>query len=165
MQTRPGTRGPRRLAAALSKATRATFRRRGFAHAGVLSRWPEIVGEELATMSCPEKLSFPPGRGDGGTLQVRVAGGFATELQHLEPLVIERINTFFGYAAIGRLALKQGPLPAPRQARGLERALGRAEQEALGARVAATADQGLKSALLELGRRIAASLPAAERRE
>ena len=64
MQTRPGTRGPRRLGAALSKATRATFRRRGFAHAGVLSRWPEIVGEELATMSCPEKLSFPPGRGD-----------------------------------------------------------------------------------------------------
>lgn len=164
MQTRPQIRGPRRLAAALSKVTRAGFRRRGFAHSGVLSRWPEIVGDELAAMSCPEKLKFPPGRGEGGTLQVRVASGFATELQHLEPVVIERINTFFGYAAIGRLALKQGPLPARRERRRRWRALERAEEKALGERVADTADPGLKAALLELGRRVTASRPATERR-
>jgi hypothetical protein len=79
-------------------------------------------------------------------------------------VVIERINTFFGYAAIGRLALKQGPLPVRRERRRQWRALERAEEKALGERVASTADPGLRAALLDLGRRVAASLPTAEKR-
>jgi hypothetical protein len=147
--------GPRGLAAALAKATRALFRRRGFTEAGVLTQWPAIVGDELAAHSCPEKLSFPPGSAGEGTLHVRAAGGFGVELQHLAPLVLERVNTYFGYRAVARIAITQGPLPeraAPRQRPG--RTLEPAEEKAVEAAVSSTADPALKSALRGLGRAV-----------
>ncbi len=48
---------------------------------------------------------------------MRVEGGFAIELQHDAPVVIERVNRYFGWRCIGRLALRQGPVPRPRAAR------------------------------------------------
>ena len=158
--------GLRALALAGAKATRAAFRRRGFAEARVLTRWPAIVGADLAACSCPERLSFPPGQGTGGTLHLRVVGGFAIELQHLEPLVVERINTYFGFPAVARLALMQGPLPPPpRSRRGRGRPLRAAEEAALGESVADTADAELRAALHDLGRRVTANNPAPERAE
>ena len=118
MSGAPSRQGPRGLAAALPKLTRAAFRRRGFAQADILTRWPAIVGDALAEHCCPEKLNFPTGSNAGATLQIRVASGFAPHLQHLAPLVIERVNAYFGYAAVTRLRLQQGPLPPRRRAAG-----------------------------------------------
>ncbi len=42
---------------------------------------------------------------------VRVESAFALELQHLAPMVIERINAHLGWRCIGRIVLKQAPLP------------------------------------------------------
>ena len=92
------------------RALGPSFGRRGFSRAEILIRWPAIVGAGLARHACPERLTAPR-RAGGGTLRVRVEGGFATELQHLETEVIERINSYFGYRAVARLALVQGPLP------------------------------------------------------
>ena len=76
---------------------------------GVLARlkaeWSAVAGAELAAQTWPEKL------GRDGALKLRVAPGFALDLQHRAPLVIERINLFFGRAAVTRLVLVQGPLP------------------------------------------------------
>src|SRR3546814_3159567 len=36
---------------------------------------------------------------------------YTTLFRSLEPLVLERINSFFGYRAVARLVLQQGPLP------------------------------------------------------
>lgn len=100
----------RALGATVRKVTAPVFRRRGFAEAGILTDWPHIVGTHLAAHSSPQKLSFPEGRRDG-TLYVLVSGAWAPELQHLAPQVIERINGYFGYRAVARLVLNQGPLP------------------------------------------------------
>ena len=100
----------RALGATVGKVTAPVFRRRGFAEAGILTDWPHIVGAGLAAHSSPQKLSFPEGKRDG-TLYVLVSGAWAPEFQHLAPQVIERINGYFGYRAVARLALNQGPLP------------------------------------------------------
>lgn len=157
MQGKRQAAGPLALAASLGKVTRSIFRRRGFAQADVVNRWPAIVGDELAAWSCPEKLSFAPGAGAEGTLQVRVAGAFAIEMQHLEPLVVERINGFFGYRAVARLAIRQGPLPerpVPRRKPAL--ALDPERERALARSVEGTAHASLRTALHDLGRRIEA---------
>jgi hypothetical protein len=152
--------GPRGLGPALAKVTRPAYKRRGFAHADVLARWATIVGETLAATSCPEKLSFPTGDGSGATLQVRVASGFALELQHLAPLVIERINTFYGYRAVARLRLVQGPLPARRTPRPRKiRPLDQSQEDALSKQLAATDDPALRAALEALGRAIRGADP------
>lgn len=91
---------------------RAAFRRFGFVQSAVVARWPEIVGEAYARHSAPESLSFPPGKRSGGTLKVVVTGAFAPTMKHAEPQIIERVNRFFGYAAVARLSLRHGELPA-----------------------------------------------------
>lgn len=104
---------PRALAASLPQAARKSMRSHGFAEAGVVTDWPTIVGPLLSAHSAPQRLSFPRGSRLDGTLHVLVSGPFSTELQHLEPMVIERINGYFGYRAIARLRLVQGVLPRP----------------------------------------------------
>ncbi len=86
-------------------------RRRGFVQTELLMRWPGIVGPEIAAYCCPEKLTDSAGRNfetEGAILTIRVDGGAATELQHLEPQLIERINRYFGYIAVKRIKLVQG---------------------------------------------------------
>lgn len=166
MKTKRQASGPLGLAASLAKVTRAVFRRRGFTVAAVLTQWPVIVGEELARSSCPEKLSFPPGSAGEGTLHVRAADAIALELQHLAPVVLERVNTYFGYRAVARLAITQGPLPERRaQGRRPPRALEPGEERVLNDAVSGTADQGLKAALHGLGRAVSASTPRADAEE
>ena len=112
--------GPRPLAASLGALSKRALGRRGFAEAGLITEWDAIVGPELAAASQPDRLTFPPGRRDGGTLRLTVAGPVATELQHLEPVVIERINGYFGYRAVERILLVQGPV---RRATGRDKAV------------------------------------------
>lgn len=104
--------GPRALATSLSAATKTAFGKRGFADGAILKDWPVIAGGHLADHSQPEKITYPTGAGDDGTLHLRLdSGSMATELLHLEPLLIERINGYFGFKAVARLKITQGPLP------------------------------------------------------
>ncbi len=104
--------GARPLAATLPKITRQLLDGRGLAEADLLVHWSSIVGSEIAGRSLPRRLTFAdPKRRVEGTLQLRVDGPWAVELIHLEPQLIERINGFFGYRAVAKLRVQQGPLP------------------------------------------------------
>ncbi len=100
------------------------FKRFGFVQGAVVSRWAEIVGERYANVSTPESIRFPTGKKSGGTLSLSVVGAHAPLMQHLAPLILERVNRFFGYEAVARIAFRQGraapravvvnrPTPAP----------------------------------------------------
>jgi len=104
--------GLRAIGAESSKATSPIRRKRGFFEASVFSDWTAIVGPDLRDQCVPLRLSRGP-EGEGGTLHVRVTGPLALELQHLEPQVIERINGFYGFRAIARLRMHQGPIATP----------------------------------------------------
>lgn len=104
----PQRRGIRALASMLPKVTAPIFKKRGFAEAGILTDWPAIVGEHLARHTMPEKIAFARGARSAGTLHVVTESAFAPELQHLEPQVLERINGYFGYFAVGKLRIQHG---------------------------------------------------------
>ena len=84
------------------------FRRFGFIQASVVSRWAEIVGERYAKVSTPESIRFPAGKKSGGVLNIVVQGAHAPLMQHLAPVIVERVNRFFGYSAVAKLAFRQG---------------------------------------------------------
>ena len=152
------------LAVTLTRITDTALRKRGFAQSAVITNWAEIVGAELADHTAPQKLAFPRGGRGGGTLHVRVAGALATELQHLAPVVLERINTYFGYQAVARLALEQGPLP-PRRETGRRPPAPAPDAEEVGAiegAVSGVEDEGLRRALAGLGRAVMAADKAAK---
>ena len=96
-----------------------SFRRFGFVQSSIVSRWGEIVGERYAKVSSPESIRFPAGKKAGGALTLLVEGAHAPLIQHLAPMIIERVNRFFGYAAVNRIVFRQGKPPrrAPRPER------------------------------------------------
>lgn len=143
--------GMRALAAPISAVARPVLKRRGLAGGRIVAEWPEIVGAALAACSCPERLNQPRSGGPG-TLKIRVDGPLAIELQHLEPVIIERINGYFGYQAVERLAMIRGPLP-PRPVAAVEKPPA-PDADALrgaAAQVAGIEDEALRAALESLG--------------
>ncbi|GJD47697.1 hypothetical protein OPKNFCMD_0406 [Methylobacterium crusticola] len=106
---------PKPLSELIERSLGPVFAAQGFASTDILASWGEIVGERLARACQPEKLDWarrrrgasPSERPEPGTLTVRVDGAFALELQHLVPLVIERINRHYGWACVGRIRLRQ----------------------------------------------------------
>jgi hypothetical protein len=131
---------------------------KGFAGTEVLTRWPEIAGPELAAHSQPLEIKWPRRASDdaagreAATLVVRVTGSFALELQQQAPVLIERINTYLGWGGIGRIRIKQGPMPRPVPRAPPPPPLDPAVEARLAARVAGIADRRLAEALLRLGR-------------
>ncbi|MGC4251700.1 MAG: DciA family protein [Sphingobium sp.] len=108
MAERPRVGGPRQIADLMPDIGRAAFRKFGFVQASVVTRWAEIVGPHYADVSVPESIRFPAGQKAGGTLQLTVMSGHAPMMQHVLPDIIERVNRFFGYNAVAKVAMKQG---------------------------------------------------------
>jgi hypothetical protein len=132
-----------------------SFRRFGFVQSSIVSRWGEIVGERYAKVSSPESIRFPAGKKAGGVLTLLVDGAHAPLIQHLTPLIIERVNRFFGYGAINRIVFKQGKPPAP-PARP-ERPQLRPVPKELGDGLREIADPELRACLESLAAQIAAT--------
>jgi hypothetical protein len=132
-----------------------SFRRFGFVQSSIVSRWSEIVGDRYAKVSCPESIKFPTGKKAGGVLTLMVEGAHAPLMQHLTPMIVERVNRFFGYAAINRIVFRQGrpPAPAPRP----ERPQLRPVPKQLGEGLREIADPELRACLESLAAQIAAS--------
>lgn len=144
----------------LDRIARQVLGRRGLSEAEVVLRWPEIVGDQLARQCLPEKLSYRRGAAGAGILQIRVEPAAATVVQHLEPQILERVNTYYGYRAVARLQLRQQPLPKPAIARRrMARRLTEPERAALQRVVSDAGDSPLGKALLALGESILGRKP------
>jgi hypothetical protein len=92
--------GPRPLGALLPRLTRPAFKRRSPAGAALMADWPAAVGPALAAVSTPKRLG-------NGTLVIACTGPVATELTHLAPQLIGRINAHLGQVAVERLRFVQ----------------------------------------------------------
>ena len=132
-----------------------SFKRFGFVQSAIVSRWSEIVGERYAKASCPESIKFPAGAKAGGVLTLLVDGAHAPLIQHLTPMIIERVNRFFGYSAINRIVFRQGKRPAP--AATTARPQLRPVPKELGEGLREIADPGLRLCLESLAAQIMAS--------
>jgi hypothetical protein len=159
---------------------RAAFRRFGFVQSSVVSRWREIVGDRYAAVSSPESIRFPPGKRSAGVLTLIVEGAHAPMMQHVAPVIVERVNRFFGYQAVERVSFRQGLVQvararsrvAPPSLRdfGAGPSPGRPEKlpeipAELGDSLRAIADPELRACLESLARGVAASEGARERAE
>lgn len=153
-EERPRARRARPVAELVPDVGRAAFRRFGFVQSSVVSRWPEIVGARHARVSSPESIRFPPGRKSGGVLTLVVAGAHAPMMQHVAPLIMERVNLFFGYEAVARIVFRQGALPERR--RPSAHAAPAPVPDALGDSLRAVADPELRACLESLARGLGA---------
>ena len=159
-----------------TRASRRCWPRRASPRRTSSSAWPEIVGERLAPYCEPVKMQWP--RRPAGldrrrpqepaTLVVRVEGAFALELQHLAPVIIERVNAHYGWRCVGTARRSgRGRSAATRCERATPpragREGGRARRAARVRRRRRTS--GLREALVRLGAGILHAAARAERRD
>ncbi|MCO5130783.1 MAG: DciA family protein [Xanthobacteraceae bacterium] len=152
--SKPGPISAKPLSTLLGGVFSEAFAKQGFASRELVTRWAEIAGPDIAAHAEPLKMQWPrPVEGQPqtpATLVLRVEGPMALEIQHMSGVILQRVNRFLGWNAVGRLALRQAPLsrPATRQP-------SKPPDTAAVARVAATLeaveDDGLREALARLG--------------
>ncbi len=148
-------RGVRTLAAEAAKITKPIFGSHGFADGAVVKDWPTIVGAHLGAHSAPEQITYPQGRKNAGTLHLKIDNGaLAIELQHLEPVLVERINGYFGFRAVDKLKITQGPVPERAEAPPLPPPISKESESALLSSLTDVEDSDLKRALENLGRAV-----------
>ncbi len=145
------------LGRAIAGLTRRALDKRGFVDVEIVNRWPEIAGELIGGNSLPDKITFSRDRSKPGTLHLLLANGaLATEIIHFEPVLLERINRYFGFRAVGRIKIIHGPIP--RAAATGKKALPPLKSEArakIADSLSSITDDELKDALSRLGAHVA----------
>ncbi len=151
---KPGPLNAKPLADLLGKTIGDIFARQGFASRELVTRWTEIAGADVAAFAEPVKIQWARPVGDApaepATLVLRVEGPVALEIQHASDVIIERVNRYLGWNAIGRLALRQAPLRARAERRPPAAPDAAALAEVAGT-LGAIADDDLRAALSRLG--------------
>lgn len=113
---------PRTLSTTLDHIARKAVGKDWSLYAALLDHWPEIVGQEYAKSASPVKIVFPKGKKPDekwadkrtdGTLTIRLPQGLAMEFGFSSETLKARINGFFGYPAVGRIALETYYATAP----------------------------------------------------
>ena len=108
--------------------TKKAFQKYGFSTAALLTDWAVIVGGELAGHTRPEKLNWPRRTEEltdeadtgattqraGAKLTLRVEPARILDVQYQSHLIKDRINGYFGYAAISDVRFIQAPVVSVR---------------------------------------------------
>jgi len=151
---KPGPSSAKPLSVLLSDVFSDAYAKQGFAARELVTRWAQIIGPDLAAHCEPLKMQWPrPVEGQAqepATLVLRVEGPMALEIQHASDVILERINRFFGWSAVGRLALRQGPLSRRERPRPSP-APDAAQVEQIAQTLSSVEDDALRAALARLG--------------
>ena len=100
------THGFARTSKLLSPQVRRASETRGFAQSRVLTHWPEIAGEDIATITRPVQVTYSR-NGFGATLVVLTTGANAPMVEMQKDMIRERVNAVYGYNAIARVRVTQ----------------------------------------------------------
>jgi hypothetical protein len=126
---------------------RNAFERAGFADSTLVLRWREIVGDDVARLAQPVKLSESA---SGGILTLRADPAAAVFLEHDSRALCERINAYLGRVAVAKLRFvpgaRAGQVRFPTPARAIP------EAPPNDPAVRFRGPEGLKSALVALAR-------------
>jgi hypothetical protein len=157
-RTRPAPRPAPKAGRALQGLIKELDAKFGRGASALEPRWREIVGERLARVTRPQKLTKGRG-GAGGVLELRVAGPAALLVQHQSEDILQRVNLFLGAGSVEKLRIAQGPVkpladaPAARPRKSAASPLPAAAEADLKAAVDG-APEALKGPLERLGRAV-----------
>ena len=144
---------PKPLADLVTVCVADVFARQGFTSCEIVTHWDDIVGAEISALAEPIRMQWirsrDPDESPPATLVLRVEGPAALEIQHMSGVIVERVNRYLGWQAVHKLSLRQAPLTRRRKP---ERPrIDAAAAAAMAAQMTGVADDGLRTALGQLG--------------
>jgi hypothetical protein len=78
-----------------------------FIQTDIVLNWVDIIGEEISSYTTPIKVKLDI-KTSLKTLYIEVpVGGYALEIKHREQYILDKINAYFGYNTIHKIAVNQ----------------------------------------------------------
>jgi hypothetical protein len=145
---------PQRIGLYTQKIVSPVFKARGLVEGKIITHWSHIVGENFARLSLPEKIVFPKGKKGEGTLYLSVTSSSALLLHYAQGLILEQVNTFFGYKAIAKLHMTHGFIPQEEIKAKLPQPMLPEDQQWVEGHMHSIVDPDLKAHLQKLGEAI-----------
>jgi len=148
-------RRPIRIGIYTQKIVTPVFKVRGLMEGKIITHWKQIVGERFAQLALPEKIIFPKGKKGEGTLHLSVTSSSSLLVHYAQGLILEHINTFFGYKAISKLHMNHGFIPPKIEpGKAAPPPLSQEEKKWLDQQIQVITDPDLRSSLENLGKSI-----------
>ncbi|PYE85333.1 DUF721 domain-containing protein [Phyllobacterium leguminum] len=154
--------GFRPLADTASGVLDPVLRKRAGINLALVQSWEDVIGAALGAQSRPLKIVWPRRAHEDdpfqpATLVIACEGFAAIRIQHETGEIISRVNSFLGFAAIGRIKIEQKPVAtAARPRRKGPPVVDAASEKRIEAATGAIEDDGLRAALARLGRSVIA---------
>ena len=146
---------PRTIANAINSVARQSIGKDWLLYSALLDHWQEIVGNDYAQVTTPVKMTFPhqplEARRQGGTLCVRLPKGLAMEFSFKAEQIKQRVNDFFGYAAISKITFDPSHIHTHPKTRHIQ-PISQENKDFIEESVRDVSDGELKDALQNLGK-------------
>lgn len=134
----------RKISANIEKLVKPYALKNGFHEVRIFSCWKNIMGSELYSQVKPVKLK-------NKTLQVMVPNSvMAADIAFKSPIIIEKINQFFGYKAVIKITTVQKPLEKELFSESIKKEPDSSCYVRAQARCSQVQDEKLKDALVKL---------------
>ena len=75
----------------------------------IFFNWAHIAGQ-YADITIPYKIKFGRKKNIDGQITIKVQNGFGLEVQYAIPLLLDQINTRFGFKAISKIKIIQADI-------------------------------------------------------
>ena len=146
----------RQVGSVLPPSAKKVFREYGFAEGSMIRHWKEIAGASLSRCTLPLRLMHRKEKGEKVvTLHLLVESAAALQVQHQIPLLIEKVNIFYGYQAVTRISLVQGRAGSQKnKEQEKETPADPATVKKIQSWTEAMQESGLKNALIRLGEEV-----------
>lgn len=141
----------RHLTQALSKITNPMCQQQGFIRSAIILDWKLIIGDKFAELCHPVRIHFPFEKRTGGRLYLKTSSSFAPEIAHLEPMIVDKINAYFGYGAVEKITIAHGFIKPPVRKKKIKYQLNTEQRSMLEESVRDVTNNDLKEALFNLG--------------
>jgi hypothetical protein len=141
---------PLPISSSLSHVTLQALDRKSAQLGTLLTQWRDIVGPRIGDVTFPIRLSRGRATDSGAILHLAAPQAWATELRHELPMLISRINGFFGHRAVLDIKLVSRTIRPARPRRSIKPLLPE-QQQMLVEAVGGIEDSRLQTALLKLG--------------
>ncbi|MBY0281645.1 MAG: DUF721 domain-containing protein [Alphaproteobacteria bacterium] len=100
-----GYKGAKALRNCITPILEPICKKQGFVNASVILDWSKIVGGDFANLCQAVKVVFPFGKTVEGCLHVQATSSMASVITYQEPLILQKVNQYYGYQAITKLRI------------------------------------------------------------
>ena len=102
----------------MNRALKTALQKKSFVECKIMTDWPLIIGSKYASFCFPLKIAFPSYNKNEGVLHVVTYNGSAAlQIQYSQPMILEKITSYFGYTAISKIVIHQKSQPKKQNAR------------------------------------------------